>query len=214
MSLHGLAVAMLFFIALYPPVTAAFWIAGGLIFRVRDERTDIGSPPSGGWPPLTILVPAYNEEQVIAGCVRSVLAVDYPELEVLVLDDGSSDATAAAAEEACADDSRAEVVRDEVNRGKAERLNIGFQRASHELVIVCDADTHLHALAPKFLVVRMLRSPADRRGSRGAARDEPREPAVRDAGARGVLDHRPHPQDAGASRQGGNGCGRSRALQA
>ena len=75
-----------------------------------------------------------------------------------MLDDGSTDATAAAAEEACAGDSRAEVVRDEVNRGKAERLNIGFQRASRELVIVCDADTHLHPLAPKLLVARMLRS--------------------------------------------------------
>ena len=130
MSLEGLELAMLFFIALYPPVTAALWIAGGLIFRLRDERTDIESPPPGGWPALTVLIPAYNEEQVIANCVRSVLEVDYGDVEVLVLDDGSTDATAAAAEEACAGDSRAEVVRDEVNRGKAERLNIGFQRAS------------------------------------------------------------------------------------
>jgi poly-beta-1,6-N-acetyl-D-glucosamine synthase len=158
MSLDDLAVAMLFFIALYPPVTAAFWIAGGLVFRLREERSDIESAPPGGWPPLTVLVPAYNEQQVIAGCVRSVLEVEYPDLEVLVLDDGSTDSTADAAEEACAGDSRAQVVRDEVNRGKAERLNIGFRRTSTELVIVCDADTHLHPLAPKLLVARMLRS--------------------------------------------------------
>ena len=47
------------------------------------------SQPADGWPGVTILVPAYNEEQVIADCVRAALAVDYPELEVLVLDDGS-----------------------------------------------------------------------------------------------------------------------------
>jgi biofilm PGA synthesis N-glycosyltransferase PgaC len=47
-------------------------------------------------------------------------------------------------------------MQDPVNRGKAARLNLGFQRARHELVIVCDADTHMHPLAPKLLVARML----------------------------------------------------------
>ena len=150
---------MLYFIALYPPVTAAFWMAGGLVFRLLDERTEVGTPPAGGWPALTVLVPAYNEEAVIASCVASLREVDYPEVEILVLDDGSTDATAAAAEEAASGDDRVEVVHDDVNRGKAERLNIGFQRATNELVIVCDADTHLHPLAPKLLVKRMARSP-------------------------------------------------------
>ena len=54
---------------------------------------------------------------------------------------------------------RLEVVRDPVNRGKAERLNVGFRTARHELVVVSDADTHLHPLALKLLVSRMSRSP-------------------------------------------------------
>jgi biofilm PGA synthesis N-glycosyltransferase PgaC len=156
--LEHLTVAMLWFVALYPPVTAAFWIAGGLVFRLFDERRDIDRAPPDGWPPVTMLVPAYNEEVVIASCVRAALAVDYPDLEILVLDDGSTDATVAAAEQAGGGDRRLQVVRDEVNRGKAERLNIGLRRARHELVIVCDADTHMHPLAPKLLVARMLRS--------------------------------------------------------
>ena len=61
---------------------------------------------------MTILVPAYNEQQVIADCVQAALAVDYPDLEVLVLDDGSQDKTAAAAEAAAAGDARLRVVRD------------------------------------------------------------------------------------------------------
>ena len=51
------------------------------------------------------------------------------------------------------------MIRDPVNRGKADRLNVGFRRARHELVLVCDADTHLHPLAVKLLVSRLLRSP-------------------------------------------------------
>jgi biofilm PGA synthesis N-glycosyltransferase PgaC len=45
-----------------------------------------------------------------------------------------------------------------VNRGKSERLNLGLRRARHDLVIACDADTHMHPHAPKYLVARMLRS--------------------------------------------------------
>ena len=159
MSLERLAVWMLWFVALYPPVTAAFWIAGGLIFRLYDEENEIDTPPDGGWPPVTILIPAFNEGHVIGACVRTVLAVDYPKVEVLVLDDGSTDDTASAAELAISEDPRARVLRDPVNRGKAERLNDGFRKASHLLVIVLDSDTHIHPLAPKLLVSRLRRSP-------------------------------------------------------
>jgi biofilm PGA synthesis N-glycosyltransferase PgaC len=156
--LEHLAVATLWFVGLYPPVTAAFWIAGALVFRLFDERADVDRAPPEGWPPVTMLVPAHNEAEVIESCVRAALAVDYPDLEIIVLDDGSTDATVAAAEQAGGGDPRLQVVRDEANRGKAERLNLGFRRARHELVIVLDADTHVHPLAPKLLVARMLRS--------------------------------------------------------
>ncbi len=78
---------------------------------------------------------------------------------MLVLDDGSTDRTEAAALEAIAGDPRCRVIRDPVNRGKADRLNGGFQQARHELVAVTDADTHMHPQALKMLVARMCRSP-------------------------------------------------------
>jgi biofilm PGA synthesis N-glycosyltransferase PgaC len=157
-TLQQLATAILWFVVLYPPVTAAIWIAGGLVFRLFDERTDIDHAPPQGWPPVTVLIPAYNEEQVIRTCVESALAVDYPELEILVLDDGSTDATVSVAVQAGGGDPRLQVVQDPVNRGKAARLNLGIRRARHQLVIVCDADTYMHPLAPKLLVARLLRS--------------------------------------------------------
>jgi biofilm PGA synthesis N-glycosyltransferase PgaC len=146
---------LLAFIFLYPIVTASVWVAGGLIFRFFDERSD-GEEPPGGWPGATLLIPAFNEEAVIATCVRAALEVDYPVLEVLVLDDGSTDRTASVATEAGGGDARLEVVRDPVNLGKAERLNTGLRRARYDLVATSDADTHLHPLALKLLASRMV----------------------------------------------------------
>jgi biofilm PGA synthesis N-glycosyltransferase PgaC len=149
---------LLAFVALYPLCTAALWTAGGLLFRRLEES---GSPgePEGGWPGVSLLMPAYNEGDVIATSVTAALAVDYPQLEVLVLDDGSSDGTDAAAREAAGADRRCRVIRDPVNRGKSERLNAGLREARHDLVATVDADTHVHPQALKLLVARMWRSP-------------------------------------------------------
>jgi biofilm PGA synthesis N-glycosyltransferase PgaC len=136
---------------------AGVWVSGGLLFRVLDEERE-PTMPEGGWPGVTILVPAFNEEGVIAVNVQAARSLDYPELEIFVLDDGSTDQTVEAALAAADGDRRVEVVRDPVNRGKAERLNLGFARASHELVVVTDADTHLHPLAVKLLVASITRS--------------------------------------------------------
>jgi biofilm PGA synthesis N-glycosyltransferase PgaC len=149
---------LLAFVALYPVCTAALWVAGGLLFRLVDESTS-AEEPEDGWPGVSVLIPAFNEASVIAISVTAALAVDYPELEVLVLDDGSTDETEAAAREAAGGDPRCRVIRDPVNRGKADRLNFGFQAAQFDLVAVVDADTHIHPQALKLLVTRMGRSP-------------------------------------------------------
>lgn len=153
-----MAKVLLALVVLYPVFTAALWIAGGLLFRLVDQRTTTGVP-EGGWPGVTVLIPAFNEEPVIATSVTAALAADYPELEVIVLDDGSRDDTAGAAQRAARGDARCEVIRDPVNRGKGDRLNDGFRRARHELVVVTDADTHMHPQALKRLVSRMVASP-------------------------------------------------------
>jgi biofilm PGA synthesis N-glycosyltransferase PgaC len=150
---------LLVFVALFPIVTSARWIAGGLIFRFFDERQTDGEP-EGGWPGVTILIPAFNEASVIANSIQAARSVDYPAMEVLVLDDGSSDSTAVRASEAAGDDPRVRVVRDPTNIGKGDRLNLGFRDAKYDLVLVTDADTHLHPNALRLLVSRLLRHPS------------------------------------------------------
>ena len=151
---------LLAFVALYPVMTAALWVAGGLLFRLTDEQ-EIYEPASG-WPAVTVLIPAYNEEAVIATSVTAALASRYPDFEVIVLDDGSVDRTqqvALAAAARAPGGERCRVLRDATNRGKAEQLNRGFAEARHEVVVVTDADAHVHPLALRFLAARLEASP-------------------------------------------------------
>lgn len=151
---------LLIFVALYPVVTAALWIAGGIMFRLLDESASrFDQEPPHGWPGVTVLIPVFNEEAVVAVSVVGALASDYLALEVIVLDDGSTDDTESAALHAAAGDPRFRLMRDPVNRGKAEQLNRGFRAAKHDLVVVTDADAHLHPQAIRRLVSRLQTSP-------------------------------------------------------
>jgi len=94
-------------------------------------------------PPATVLIPGFNEERVLAGTVRSVLASDHPDLEVIIIDDGSTDGTLRVAEELAREHSNVRVVALGRNRGKAAALNAGMRAASHDIVVTVDADTVL-----------------------------------------------------------------------
>ena len=90
-----------------------------------------------------MLIPAYNEEKVIERTVRSVLESDYPNLRVIVIDDGSKDATLevtrAAFQKEIAD-GRVTVLT-KPNSGKADALNYGLEHVTEELFVGIDADT-------------------------------------------------------------------------
>jgi cellulose synthase/poly-beta-1,6-N-acetylglucosamine synthase-like glycosyltransferase/peptidoglycan/xylan/chitin deacetylase (PgdA/CDA1 family) len=100
-------------------------------------------------PPVSIVVPAYNEEVDIVKSVTSLAASDYPELEVLVVDDGSTDGTAALVDRLQLD--RVRLIR-QPNAGKAAALNRGIAHAEHELVVTVDADTVFEADTLRQLV--------------------------------------------------------------
>jgi len=93
-------------------------------------------------PLLTIVVPAYNEEQTIAELLRAVLAAPLPdgvEREVVVVDDRSSDGTLRELD-AFAGEPRVRVVQQPVNRGKGAALRRGFEEARGEFLVIQDAD--------------------------------------------------------------------------
>ena len=93
---------------------------------------------------VSVLIPCFNEESVVAASVQRILNSSWKRLEVLVLDDGSTDGTAAAVEAAFGRDPRVQLLRFP-NGGKARALNRGLQLASGEIVVALDADTQFPA---------------------------------------------------------------------
>ncbi|WP_079166343.1 bifunctional polysaccharide deacetylase/glycosyltransferase family 2 protein [Streptomyces oceani] len=105
----------------------------------RLERFRPGAP----WlrevnQPITVLIPAFNEEAGIESTIRSLLGSQHVRLQIIVIDDGSTDRTSQLA--AAVRDPRVTVVR-QPNSGKAAALNTGLAHAQHDLVVMVDADT-------------------------------------------------------------------------
>jgi poly-beta-1,6 N-acetyl-D-glucosamine synthase len=95
-------------------------------------------------PFVSILVPSYNEGAVIAGSIQSLIRLDYPAYEVLVIDDGSSDDTYFRAQAYEGVHGNAEVrVIHKPNGGKSDALNWGIREARGSLVLCMDGDSTL-----------------------------------------------------------------------
>jgi cellulose synthase/poly-beta-1,6-N-acetylglucosamine synthase-like glycosyltransferase/spore germination protein YaaH/peptidoglycan/xylan/chitin deacetylase (PgdA/CDA1 family) len=111
-----------------------------LVQRLREPgREPAVLDPSTG-PLISVLVPCFNEEKVIVESVTRILASHWNNLEVIVLDDGSKDATAAVVRKAFASEPRVELMSFE-NGGKARALNRGLARTRGEIIVALDADT-------------------------------------------------------------------------
>ena len=95
-------------------------------------------------PMISLVVPAYNEGPVIQQALRSLLLLDYPNYEILVIDDGSSDDTYEKALAVAREDHQVSIrVITKKNGGKADALNNGMTAARGEFVLNMDGDTKL-----------------------------------------------------------------------
>ncbi len=93
---------------------------------------------------MSVVIPAYNEQDVIRRTIASVLASQYPLVEVLVVDDGSTDATAEAVRRDGAAQPRVVLIR-QANSGKARAINHGVSRARGDYIVTLAADQpHSH----------------------------------------------------------------------
>jgi cellulose synthase/poly-beta-1,6-N-acetylglucosamine synthase-like glycosyltransferase len=144
----------LFFVAITVGILRA------LVMAILALRTHFGSsaPP----PPIepdrfvSVLIPAFNEARVIAGSIRRALASEEVRVEVIVIDDGSSDGTSDVVRQAFDADPRVRVLSLE-NGGKARALNEGLKLAGSDIVIALDADTQFEPLT----IARLARWFAD-----------------------------------------------------
>jgi biofilm PGA synthesis N-glycosyltransferase PgaC len=150
-ALDVLLVAMPQFCFGYPFVMAWYWMAGGLLFYQTHERhlpPIEQSPDIPHWPPLSIIVPCYNEAEHARETLMTASACDYPDFEIIAVNDGSSDSTSSVLNELVDRIPRLRVVHVKGNQGKAIALNAGALFARHEIVVCIDGDALLdpHAL--------------------------------------------------------------------
>lgn len=131
---------------------AAFMIAAD-VYDVRAYKKFKNYRRRGSLPKFTILIPAYNEAQTIGKCVRSVLAANYPNKEVIIIDDGSTDGTGDVVKSLKRRFHRSKItlIRQK-NSGKGAALNKGINRAKGEFVMILDADSTISRDALKNAV--------------------------------------------------------------
>lgn len=89
---------------------------------------------------LSIIVPVYNEGDTIAELLRSLLALPYPRLDIVVVDDGSTDDTASTVEAARRADRRIRLLRHESNRGKGAAIRTALPRVHGDVIVIQDGD--------------------------------------------------------------------------
>jgi cellulose synthase/poly-beta-1,6-N-acetylglucosamine synthase-like glycosyltransferase/peptidoglycan/xylan/chitin deacetylase (PgdA/CDA1 family)/spore germination protein YaaH len=142
-------------------MTSRLVFVGAFAIFDRLRQSHFGTPAAekAYQPLVAVLVPAYNEEKVIVRTVRSVLASDYPNLRVIVIDDGSRDETLEVTHHAFAAEEAAGrvLILTKPNFGKAEALDYGLKHLREEEIFVgIDADTVIAPNAISRLVPHFL----------------------------------------------------------
>jgi biofilm PGA synthesis N-glycosyltransferase PgaC len=152
-------VAAMIFLGVYPLASAVGWIGGSVAFSSRRERrAENAFYAIDARPPVSVVIPAHNEEAVIAETVASVLELDWPELEVVVVDDGSTDGTVRALERWSVEGA-VRVVRKRVNEGKAMALDDAIPGLRGEIVLIVDADGRPDPAALRMMVPHFVHDP-------------------------------------------------------
>jgi poly-beta-1,6-N-acetyl-D-glucosamine synthase len=104
-----------------------------LAFELRRKKASWDE-----YPIVSVVVPAYNEAKTIGSCVRSLLSSDYPQFEIILVDDGSTDSTPAEMKKFEGHPGIKIVLKK--NGGKASALNHGYLFSKGEIIIFADAD--------------------------------------------------------------------------
>src|ERR1700674_3225800 len=157
----GIVFITLIFLVGAPTISGRLIFIGAAAVYDRVHEKIFGKPAevASYRPKVAVLIPAYNEEKVIERTVRAALNSNYPNLHVIVIDDGSKDRTLEVARKAFAAEAAAGkvLILGKPNSGKSEALNYGIEHIGDaELFVGIDADTiiapdAIARLVPHFL---------------------------------------------------------------
>lgn len=154
------------FLATYPFGCAVLAIAGALSFRSSSDPRRWYHPTEADLeaarerhPVVSVVIPAHDEEQVIAASIEGALGMRWPEIDVVVADDGSRDGTREAVMPFVRD-GRARLLHKPVNEGKSMAINDALALCRSDLVLILDADGVPDPAALEHMVTRMDAGPA------------------------------------------------------
>jgi biofilm PGA synthesis N-glycosyltransferase PgaC len=153
---------LLRFVFLYPLFMSYLWMIGALLFRLQHERSarPYSQPDRNAVaPPVSVLIPCYNEGENAEETLNQALALDYPDFEVIAINDGSRDNTGEVLDRLAARHPRLRVVHLARNQGKAMGLQSGALVARHEILIGIDGDALLDRHAAYWLVRHFVADP-------------------------------------------------------
>ena len=119
------------------------------------------------YPLVSIVVPAYNEEVNIVSSINNLLRCDYPNFNIVFIDDGSKDATWEMVTQHFSKEPLVKLFT-KPNGGKASALNIGLSKTAAPYVVCIDADTKLAPNAVRLLMKHFLMQPTDSKAEIGA----------------------------------------------
>src|SRR5690606_14930346 len=132
---------------LYPLFMAWLWIAGGLWFFLKREykQQEIPEPSEHG---CSILIPCFNEEEQVRETIKYAMQTQYPNFDVIAINDGSSEQTAEILDELQQTYPRLRVVQLAENQGKDYALQAGAMVSQYEYLVCIDGDAlrHPHAV--------------------------------------------------------------------
>ncbi len=150
-------------------LAVSVWAPAGVWLVIhRRALTELGSVPADETqrlPSVSIVIPARNEERNLRHALQSVLALRYPDVEIVVVNDRSTDGTGQILARMAGDDPRLTVLTTDGPPpdwlGKTHALHTGAQRARGEFILFTDADVVLHPLALRNAMRHMRTSGAD-----------------------------------------------------
>ncbi len=153
---------LLDFVFYYPLFMAYLWMIGALDYYARRERREPPPhepPPLPSYPRISYVVPCHNEATHLEETIDYLLRQNYPDFEIIAVNDGSTDDTGRILDEIAQRETKLRVIHFASNQGKAMGLRMAAMVSQSEYLICIDGDALLDSHAAHWMMTHFLSSP-------------------------------------------------------